>query len=126
MKKFLIVDDSSFVQKQIQAFLESHQFEVCGIAKNGEEGVEMYRSLKPDIVTLDITMPLKSGKDCLQDILDFDAEARCIMVSAIKEQDIVMECLKIGAKAYINKPLKFRDESYCEEFLGTIEEALED
>lgn len=126
MSRFLIVDDSSFIQKQLKEFLESKGHEIVGIGNDGNEGEELFKEHKPDLVTLDITMPNRSGKDCLKAILDHDPEARCIMVSAIREEEMVMDCLQLGAKAYINKPLKFKNEDYCEEFLSTIEEAFEE
>lgn len=105
--RVLIVDDSAFVTKQIGQILSSEGFEVVGSAANGEEGVEKYQELYPnvDIVTMDITMPKMDGVTALEKIIEFDKEAKVIMVSALGKQDLVKKSLLIGAKNYIVKPL---------------------
>ena len=103
----LIVDDSMFIAKQISQYLTSEGFEIVGKATNGEEAVEKYKELAPnvDIVTMDITMPKLNGVEALEQILQFDKSARIIMVSALGKQDLVKKALLIGAKNYIVKPL---------------------
>ncbi|MGL1892142.1 MAG: response regulator [Spirochaetaceae bacterium] len=105
--KVLVVDDSVFVRKQISQILNSEGFEVIGAAGNGEEGVEMYKELHPnvDIVTMDITMPKMDGVTALEKIIEFDKDAKVVMVSALGKQDLVKKSLMIGAKNYIVKPL---------------------
>lgn len=105
--KVLIVDDSMFVSKQISQILTSEGFDVVGTAANGEEGLEKYKELYPevDIVTMDITMPKMDGVTALEKIIEFDKEARVIMISALGKQDLVKKALMIGAKNYIVKPL---------------------
>jgi two-component system chemotaxis response regulator CheY len=103
----LVVDDSIFVTKQIEQILTSEGFEVVGKASNGEEGLEKYKELSPkvDLVTLDITMPKMDGITCLERIIEYDNDARVIMVSALGKQDLVKKALLLGAKNYIVKPL---------------------
>ena len=105
--RVLVVDDSMFVAKQLTQILTSAGFEVVGTAGNGEEAVERYKELHPnvDLVTMDITMPKMDGVTALQQIIDFDKEARVVMISALGKNDLVKNSLIIGAKNYIVKPL---------------------
>jgi two-component system chemotaxis response regulator CheY len=125
MANFLIVDDSPFVQKQLKIFLESIGHTVLALANDGNEGKALFDTHQPDLVTLDITMPNKNGKECLMEIIECDPNAKIIVISAIKDQEMVVDCIDLGAKAFINKPLKFNDPEYCEEFKDTLQEALE-
>jgi len=105
--RVLIVDDSMFVTKQIGQILTSEGFEIVGTAVNGEDGVEKYKELYPnvDLVTMDITMPKMDGVTALEKIIEFDKEAKIVMVSALGKQDLVKKSLLLGAKNYIVKPL---------------------
>jgi len=105
--KVLIVDDSMFVKKQISQILTSEGFEVVGTAGDGLEGLEKYKELYPnvDFVTMDITMPKMDGITSLEKIIEFDKDAKVIMVSALGKQDLVKKALMLGAKNYIVKPL---------------------
>ncbi len=105
--KIMVVDDSMFVTKQLSQILTSESYEVVAIAENGEIALDKYKTLYPDIdlVTMDITMPKMDGLECLKKIIEFDKNAKIIMISAIGKQDLVKESLLIGAKNYIVKPL---------------------
>lgn len=105
--RVLIVDDSMFVTKQLGQILTSEGFEIAGTASDGEAGVEKYKELYPnvDLVTMDITMPKMDGVTALEKIIEFDKNARIIMVSALGKQDLVKKSLLLGAKNYIVKPL---------------------
>ncbi len=105
--KVLIVDDSMFVTKQLTQILVSEEYDVVGSAENGVQALEKYKELYPniDLVTMDITMPKMDGIECLKQIMEFDKNARVVMISAIGKQDLVKESLLIGAKNYIVKPL---------------------
>lgn len=105
--RVLIVDDSMFVAKQLGQILTSEGFEIAGTAADGEEGLEKYKELYPnvDLVTMDITMPKMDGVTALEQIIEFDKNARVIMVSALGKQDLVKKSLLMGAKNYIVKPL---------------------
>ena len=105
--RVLVVDDSMFVTKQISQILTSEGFEVVGSAKDGQEGLEKYKELYPnvDLVTMDITMPKMDGVTSLEKIIEFDKDARVIMISALGKQDLVKKSLLLGAKNYIVKPL---------------------
>ncbi|MDR2589152.1 MAG: response regulator [Spirochaetales bacterium] len=105
--RVLIVDDSMFVTKQMGQILTSEGFQVVATAGDGEEGVQKYKELYPniDLVTMDITMPKMDGITALEKIIEFDKEAKVIMVSALGKQDLVKKSLLSGAKNYIVKPL---------------------
>ena len=105
--RVLIVDDSMFVAKQISQILTSEGFEVVGTAGDGEAGLEKYKEIYPniDLVTMDITMPKMDGVTALEKIVEFDKDAKVIMISALGKQDLVKKSLLIGAKNYIVKPL---------------------
>jgi two-component system chemotaxis response regulator CheY len=105
--RVLVVDDSMFVTKQIGQILTSEGFEVVATAGDGEQGVEKYKELFPnvDLVTMDITMPKMDGVTALEKIMEFDKNARVVMISALGKQDLVKQSLLLGAKNYIVKPL---------------------
>ena len=127
MTKVLIVDDALLIRKQMKMFFATTmEFEVVGLAKDGVEGVDLYKEHSPDLVTLDITMPNKDGLQALQEIIDHDPNARVLMCSALKDKDKVVQALNIGAKGYIEKPLQFKNDEFLESFKEEIEDALED
>ena len=105
--RILVVDDSVFVTKQICQILTSEGFEIVASAGNGEEGLEKYKEHYPkiDLVTMDITMPKMDGVTALEKIMEFDKNAKIIMISALGKQDLVKKSLLLGAKNYIVKPL---------------------
>ena len=106
--RVLIIDDSAFIAKQLSKILTSEGFEVADIAANGDQGVKKYVALFPniDLVTMDITMPGLDGVSALEKILEFDKQATVIMISGVGNEDTVKNCLQIGAKNYIVKPLE--------------------
>ncbi len=105
--RILVVDDSMFVAKQITQILTSEGYDVVGQAGDGLQGLERYKELYPnvDLVTMDITMPNMDGLTSLQKIIEFDKNAKVIMISALGKQDLVKQALLTGAKNYIVKPL---------------------
>ena len=105
--RVLVVDDSMFIAKQLGQIFTSEGFEVAGTAADGAQGVELYKTLHPniDLVTMDITMPVMDGVSALEKILEFDKNACVIMVSALGKEDVVKKSLLMGAKSYIVKPL---------------------
>ena len=105
--RLLLVDDSMFIIKQLTQYLTSEGYEILGTANNGEEALEKYKELAPnvDLVTMDITMPKVDGVEALESILNFDKNAKIVMISALGKQDLVKKALLLGAKNYIVKPL---------------------
>lgn len=106
MKKVLIVDDAAFMRMAIKTMLEKNGFTVVGEAANGIEGIRKYKETRPDIVTMDITMPEMMGIDALKHIKEFDPEAKVVMMTAMGQQVMVKEAVMLGAKSFIVKPFK--------------------
>ena len=123
-KSVIIVDDSTFLSKQISEFFTSQLgFNVLEIGRDGNEAVELYRQHRPDLVTMDLTMPNKDGKSAIDEILAEFPEARILVISAVKG-NTVLECLNRGAKGYVEKPLKFSDPIFVEDFKLSVDEAF--
>lgn len=106
MTRVLVVDDAGFMRNALKLMLEKNAFEICGEAENGKIAIEKYNELKPDIVTMDITMPEKTGIEALADIMKMDPNAKIIMVSALGQESFVREAVLAGAKGFIVKPFK--------------------
>ncbi|OOB75998.1 two-component system response regulator [Clostridium haemolyticum] len=106
MSKVLIVDDAAFMRMMIKDILEKNGYEIAGEASNGIKAVELYKSEKPDVVTMDITMPDMDGIEAVKEIKAFDPCAKIIMCSAMGQQTMVMDAIKSGAKDFIVKPFQ--------------------
>ena len=106
MKRVLIVDDAAFMRMMIKDILQKNGFEVVGEASNGIEAVSLYKKERPDVVTMDITMPDMDGIEAVKEIRAFDEQAKVIMCSAMGQQSMVMDAIKSGAKDFIVKPFQ--------------------
>ena len=106
MARILVVDDAAFMRKMVTDALTKGGHEVIGEAGDGTEAVEQYQSLKPDLTTLDITMPEKDGLSALKDIIALDPSAKVIMCSALGQESKVLESIKLGAKDFVVKPFQ--------------------
>src|SRR3990170_5835757 len=104
--KFLVVDDSEFARKSLIKVLSTFGGTLAGEAVSGQEAVQKYRTLKPDIVFMDITMPGMEGIDALEMIIRDDSRAKIIMVSSLGHHQLVKDALKKGAKHFITKPVQ--------------------
>jgi two-component system chemotaxis response regulator CheY len=104
MKKVLVVDDAAFMRITLKEMLESNGYEVAGEASNGIEAVRKYITLKPDIVTMDITMPEMDGVDALIEIRKHNPAAKIIMISALGQESWVRKAVMQGAKGFVVKP----------------------
>ena len=105
MKTVLIVDDAAFMRLNIKNILKE-EYEIVGEAENGKEAVEMYQDLEPDIVTMDITMPVMDGLEAIKAIKDVDPQAQIVVCSAMGQQKMVIKAIELGAKDFIVKPFK--------------------
>ena len=103
---FLVVDDSEFARKSLIKVLTGIGGTLAGEAVSGQDGVQKYRTLKPDIVFMDITMPGMEGIDALEMIIRDDSRAKIIMVSSLGHHQLVKDALKKGAKHFITKPVQ--------------------
>jgi two-component system chemotaxis response regulator CheY len=105
-KKVMVVDDAVFMRMKLKDILEKNNYEVVAEAENGADAVEKYRAHKPDIVTMDITMPEMDGIEALKTIKAEDANAKIIMCSAMGQQAMVMDAIQSGALDFIVKPFE--------------------
>lgn len=103
-KRLLITDDAMIIRAMIRDAATQAGWEVVGEATNGAEAVELYRSLKPDLVTLDLVMPEFDGLHALREIRKIDAAARVVIVSAINQKPALRETLRLGACDFLVKP----------------------
>ena len=106
MARVLVVDDAAFMRKMVSDALATGGHEVVGEAGNGVEAVARYQELKPDLMTLDITMPEKDGLTALAEIVAADPAARVVMCSALGQEAKVLEAIKLGAKDFVVKPFQ--------------------
>lgn len=100
----MIVDDSNVVKKMIESFLAPLGISIACTASNGREALEQFDQKKPDIVTMDITMPEMDGLTCLEEIIKRKPDTKVIVVSALKDRETGIQALKLGAKSFIVKP----------------------
>jgi len=105
-KRILITDDAMFMRVTLKNILSANGYEVVGEAQNGAESVELYKRLKPDLVTMDITMPEMDGIAALKEIRKSDPEARVVMCTAMGQKNLVVEAIQAGAKDFIVKPFQ--------------------
>ena len=106
MARVLVVDDAAFMRKMVRDALAKGGHEVVGQAGNGVEALAQFRELRPDLVTLDITMPEKDGLEMLKDVMELDPAAKVIMCSALGQESKVLESIKLGAKDFVVKPFQ--------------------
>ncbi|MBP8613760.1 MAG: response regulator [Firmicutes bacterium] len=105
MAKILVVDDAMFMRNKTSRLLQENGYEVVE-ASNGEEAVERYVKENPDLVLMDITMPILDGIESLKQMKEHDPEARVVMVTALGQKSMVLEALKAGARDFIVKPFQ--------------------
>ena len=103
MKRGIIVDDATVMRMRLRDILQA-RYEVVGEAENGARALELYTQLKPDFVTLDITMAEMNGMEALKGIVTKYPDAKVVMVSAMGQKTMVFEALSQGAKDFIIKP----------------------
>src|SRR5215217_1880292 len=104
MARVLVVDDAAFMRKMVSDALTKGGHEVVGEAGNGTEAIARFQELKPEVMTLDITMPEKDGLAALKDIMELEPSARVIMCSALGQESKVLESIKLGATGFVVKP----------------------
>jgi two-component system, chemotaxis family, chemotaxis protein CheY len=118
MARVLVVDDAAFMRKVVSDALSGGGHEVIGEASNGVEAVALYQELRPELMTLDITMPEMDGLAALKQIIAIDPSAKIIMCSALGQESKVLEAIKGGAKDFVVKPFK------AERVLDAVSKAL--
>lgn len=105
-KTILIVDDALFMRKMLKDILTQAGYEIVGEGEDGDDGYKKYKELKPNLVTMDITMPNTSGLDGAKKIINEFPDANILMCSAMGQQNMVVESVTVGAKGFIVKPFK--------------------
>lgn len=106
MAKVLVVDDAKFMRITLASILKNENHEIAGEAENGREAIELYKKLRPNLVTMDITMPVMDGIEAIRGIMDFDSNANVVVCSAMGQQKVVVEAIESGAKDFIVKPFE--------------------
>ncbi len=104
--RVMIVDDAIFMRRMLSDILKQAGYEIAAEAVNGKEGVAQYKKVKPDIVTMDIIMPEMGGIEAVKEIIQTDKNAQILMVSAMGQQQLVVEAIQAGAKDFIVKPFE--------------------
>lgn len=105
MAKILVVDDAEFLRVRISKMLSSEGHEIIE-AENGVKAVETYKSARPDLVLMDITMPEMDGLTALREIRSFDSAAKVVMLTALGQESVVLEAIKAGARDFVVKPFE--------------------
>jgi len=105
-RRVLVVDDAIFMRRMLSDILKQAGYEVVAEASNGKESIEQYKNKKPDIVTMDIIMPGMGGIDAVKEIVKMDKSAKILMVSAMGQQQLVVEAIQSGAKDFVVKPFE--------------------
>ncbi|MFC1592412.1 response regulator [Candidatus Omnitrophota bacterium] len=109
MKKILVVDDAVFMRHMLKKILSGEGYEICGEATNAKEAVEKYKILKPDLVTMDIVMPMMEELDgigAVREITKIDPNAKILIISVMTQQSLMVDALQAGAKDVVAKPIK--------------------
>ncbi|PXA04899.1 response regulator [Coraliomargarita sinensis] len=120
----LIVDDEAHLRTYLKLILKQIGFTVFHEAVNGQEGIDFYKEHSPDIVLMDVNMPVKEGLEALKEIIDYDEEAVVVMTTSVASRQAVETSVELGASHYIRKDMK-KDE-VAEVINNLIDEIWED
>lgn len=123
MLKLMIVDDSNIIRNKISRAFDSKHFDLVAIATNGEEAVEQFRNNRPQVVTMDLTMPHMDGIACIEQLIQLDPEVMILVVSALADEATGIEALEKGANGFLLKP--FSEES-LRDALSELTESYDD
>ena len=108
MSRVLIVEDAPYIREVFRDALELHNHVIAGEAVNGVEAIDKYRALKPDIVLMDLLMPVMDGISAIRNIIEFDSKAKIVVVSAITKRSIRDEAMGAGAIDFVAKPFEIQ------------------
>lgn len=118
MSRILVADDAMFMRVKIRTLLQAHGHAVVGEAEDGAVACRLYRDTAPDLVTMDITMPNMDGVRAVREIRKTDPKARILMISAMGQQDMVIDAIAAGASGFVVKP--FQDSTLLEAITRTL------
>lgn len=105
----MIVDDTGLFRKQLRFILEKLDYEVCCEARNGQEAINLYCNYKPDVVLLDIQMPVMNGIEALEKLKETNTDLPIVMMTAFPSPEIIEECIQKGASELLTKPIRSSD-----------------
>lgn len=120
MLSLMIVDDSNIIRRKIERCNDTDQFQVVAAAANGMEALELFQRTRPQVVTMDLTMPEMDGIACIEQLMAIDPELRILVISALSDKATGIEALKKGARGFLCKP--FTEE----QLLAALTELTED
>lgn len=104
MYRIMIVDDSNIIRRQIERCGDKEQMQIVAKAENGLEALELYQSRRPDLVTMDLTMPVMDGIQCVKELIKIDTDAIILVVSALSDKYTALKAIDCGARGFLNKP----------------------
>ena len=116
--KVLVIDDSPFIFKAVRKALEPNGYDIVGHGENGKLGLELYLQHRPDVITLDVTMPVMDGLETAKALFQINPSVKIIMLSAMGDEDLITAAKAIGVKRFLSKPFK------AEELLNAIKDVL--
>ena len=120
MNKLMIVDDSNIIRNRIQRIYNADQFLLVATASNGQEAIDKFELHRPDVVTMDLTMPQMDGLECIAKIIAIDPEVRILVVSALSDKSTGIEALSLGASGFLCKP--FSEEELVESLYELVQD----
>ena len=125
MKTVAIFDDSPMIRKQLkQIFEDTVGLKVVAEGGDGEEAVKIYKEKSPNLISLDLAMPNKDGLEAIEEIMNFDSQAKILVVSANKSKHQLTKAMHLGAKGFILKPLQLPSEIFLEKFKSEVDDVL--
>lgn len=107
--KLLIVDDSSIMRRTIEKNLGDYDLEIIGTASNGNAALDIVKEKRPDVITLDITMPEMDGITCLEHIMEIHPSAKVMIITALSDKLTGLKALDKGARGFLYKPVNAND-----------------
>jgi two-component system chemotaxis response regulator CheY len=123
-KNVVIVDDSKYILDMlVKFFKETMQFNVVGTGTNGNEAIELYRKHKPDLMSLDITMPNKDGAEVIDEVIKEFPDAKILIVSAVRGESLI-DCVQAGAADFVSKPLTFHNPAFIKHFVEIVNQIV--
>ncbi|MFK7826441.1 MAG: response regulator [Oligoflexales bacterium] len=126
MKTVLVIDDAILIRRQLKLFFEKQMgLEVVGEGADGEQAVKLYQEKTPDLITMDLIMPNKSGLEAIAEIIKFDPKARILVIRSDKTEDKITRALNLGARGFILKPLELHSDSFLEWFMEEVNDAFD-
>ncbi len=120
--KFMVVDDSMVIREQIENILSDSHFDFVGSAKDGLEAVREFKLLRPNVVTMDLTMPKMNGGETIRRMMTYDSSVRILVISALKDKATALRALSSGAYGFLPKPFtSYELKSAIEKLIADME-----